>query len=156
MSKTKNFCLLATVCFISFFATSSSAGLFGSENPFAQFYFNHIGKLNILKSKTIEISSGDPQLVHGTNSNDDGPKLIEDGYGQIGYSYFNAGSINESDAIAFGRQIHAAIVLLYAPYTPDMPGDDPVAFADFQQKARVWRALSQKPPLPKKCIGFLS
>jgi len=32
--------------------------------------------------------------------------------------------------------------------------DDSAAFADFQEKAKVWQALSQKPPLPDEARRF--
>ena len=104
--------------------------------------------------KSVEIPTGKPQLVHGTYVRQDNEKMAEDNYYRLGQSLFSASSINERDAISFGRKIHAAMVVLYAPYTLDMLADDPTALADFQQKAGVWQALAHKPPLPEEAHRF--
>ena len=39
-------------------------------------------------------------------------------------------------------------------HSEQLLADDATAFADFQQKAQVWLALPQKPPLPEEARRF--
>jgi len=152
MFKLAKFYLLAAVILMSGCAT---AGMLGSENPFVKFYIDQTGGRNLTDQKDLEIPSGDPQLMQGTNVYEDDKRMAENNYRRLGYSLFSDASINQAYAVIFGRDVHAAAVVLYAPYTSDMyPENDPEVFAEFQQKANEWRALVQKPKLPEEARRF--
>ena len=153
MLKLTHFYLLAAVILMSGCATT--VGMLGSESPFGQFYIDQTGGRNVLDQKDLEIPSGDPQLTQGTNVYEDDKRMAEENYRRVGYSLFSAASINQAYAVILGRNVHAAAVILYAPYTSDMyPENDPAVLADFQQRANEWRALPQKPKLSEEARRF--
>ena len=94
--------------------------------PYSKFYLDRTGGIDITKSPLVEISSEEPKVSCGYNKEEDFQRMIENGYFLIGYSSFNAGSINKDGAIFQAKKIHASIVILYSQYTNTVSGAIPL------------------------------
>ena len=52
--------------------------------------------------------------------------MYEDGYVMIGYSSFNAGEVDENEAISQAKKVHASVVYIYTNYTNTNSGAMPL------------------------------
>jgi hypothetical protein len=104
--------------------------LFGCATPFAQFYYDQTGGIDITKISTVIISTDNPKLFRGNDPDKDSQQMLEDGYTLLGYSSFNAGNVNEDGAINQAKDIHASVVVLYSKYTNTLSGSMPLTLPD--------------------------
>ncbi len=88
--------------------------LSGCANPFAQYYHDATGGTDVTKSPAVILPSGEPKLVRGTKPDEDNLRMLEAGYGKLGYSYFKAAGMDDKEALAQARAVHAEIVIVYA------------------------------------------
>lgn len=117
------------VCLVAGFS-ALTAGC--STNNFAKFYTGNKGEEVIANKHKIVLPSGPPVITRGTSVEADEKRMLQDGYLQIGYSSFNAGQVNEKDAIKHGEDIHAAVVVLYSAYTHTNSGAIPLTMPNTQ------------------------
>ncbi len=68
--------------------------LSGCANPYAKFYFDKTGGVDITKMPNIVQYDGEPRLFTGQNLDEDAQRLLEDGYVLIGISSFNGANVN--------------------------------------------------------------
>lgn len=106
--------------------------LSGCAGPFGQFYYDQTGGVDITQVPSVLVSNDPPTLIRGSHPEKDGQKMLEDGYLIVGYSSFNAGNVNENDAITQAKKVHAAVVLLYSRYTNTVSGAMPLTLPDTQ------------------------
>jgi hypothetical protein len=117
---------------IKLFVVISSLFVSGCASPFAQFYFDKTGGLDITKKPYVILSNDTPKIFRGSDLNIDYQRMLEDGYGLVGYSSFNAGNVNENDAISQAKKVHASVVLIYSRYTNTVSGVVPLTLPDTQ------------------------
>lgn len=102
----------------------------GCATPFAQFYYDRTGGVDLTKAPSIVLPTGKPQVYRGNDPEQDALKMFEDNYNLVGYSSFNAGNVNETGAIAQAKKVHAAVVILYSKYTGTISGSIPLTLPD--------------------------
>jgi serine protease Do len=78
-------------------------------------------------SAYIEMHQGEPKVFSGRNSDDEFHQTMAEGWIPIGYSSFNAGSADQSLALAHARKIGAAMVTLSSSYTGTVSGAAPLS-----------------------------
>ncbi len=106
--------------------------LAGCTNNFAKFYTGSKAE-EVLAHKNELVLSGDPPtVIRGTSPAADDLRMFQEGYVKIGYSTFNAGRVNEKDAVTHGEDIHAAVVILYSAYTHTHSGAVPLTVPNTQ------------------------
>lgn len=89
----------------------------GCATPFSTFYHDKTGGLDITQIPYIIVTNEDPKLIQGSDDEMDSMKMLEDGYVLIGYSLFNSGDVNISDAIDQAKTVKAAVVFVYSKHT---------------------------------------
>jgi hypothetical protein len=104
----------------------------GCAGPFGQFYYDLTGGVDITELASVAIPSEEPKLLRGSDQEKDAYRMLEDGYGIVGYSSFNAGNVNEKGAIIQAKKVHAAVVLVYGQYTNTVSGAMPLTLPDTQ------------------------
>lgn len=109
---------------------SSCAG----GNPYAKFYQDRSGRVDITKDPRVVLPTGKPELFRGTDLDADYVRMSEDGYGLVGISSFNGSdNVNVSSALKQAAQIHASVVLVYSKYTNTVSGSIPWTTPDTQR-----------------------
>jgi hypothetical protein len=104
----------------------------GCLNPYGQYYTDHTGGANILENPNIIVSTDEPKLIQGSNVENDGIRMLEDGYLLIGVSSFNAANVNQKSAIEQAKKVHADTVIVYSQYTNTVSGSMPVTVPNTQ------------------------
>jgi hypothetical protein len=104
--------------------------LCGCSSPFSQFYYDRTGGIDISKSPNIILTKEDPKLNRGGNPELDTQRMLEDGFGLIGFSHFNAGNVNEHEAIWQAKKVKASVILIYSNYTTTVSGTLPLTLPD--------------------------
>lgn len=104
----------------------------GCAAPFSQFYYDKTGGIDITTIPTVIISQDEPKVFRGNKQEEDSFRMLEDGYGLVGYSSFNAGNVNENGAVAQAKKVHASAVILYSEYTETVSGTLPLTLPDTQ------------------------
>ena len=87
--------------------------LSGCANPFVQFYKDGTGGVDLAKSSSVVLPGGEPKLVQGADVASDTQRMLEDGYSRVGYSLFNAATVDKDDALTQAKAVHAEIVIVY-------------------------------------------
>src|SRR5262245_36116984 len=90
-----------------------AALLQGCATPFAKHYHDQTGGIDLSKLPHVILPTGEPQVHRGGNPENDGLRMLEDNYGLIGYSSFNAGNVNENGAITQAKKVNASVIILY-------------------------------------------
>jgi len=106
---------------VAFASLLLGLSLSGCVNPYTKFYVDSTGGF----TNNVILSDAEPKIVRGTTINADGQGLMENGYGMVGYSSFNAARGSPSDAIEQGRNVHAEFVVFYSQYTNTVSGSMP-------------------------------
>lgn len=104
--------------------------LTGCANPFVKFYQDSTGGIDLTKAPSVVLPTGEPKLFQGSNPEIDHQHMLEDGYNFIGFSSFNGGNVNVSDALTQAKAIYAEIVLTYSKYTDTRSGVAPLMLPD--------------------------
>ena len=112
--------ILITLCFL----------LIGCANPFSRFYNDQTGGHDLTPFAIIP--NGEPKLVRGNDVDKDNLRMMEDGYALIGYSSFNAGKVDEKEALVQAKKVNAATVIVYSKYINTASGHTPLILPDTQ------------------------
>lgn len=99
--------------------------LVGCANPYAAYYFDQTGGMDITKSDRIVLSGVPPTVYRGQDPEADRKALLQNGYAMVGYSHFNAASASDSQLIAQAKKVHAELVITYSAYTNTVSGAIP-------------------------------
>lgn len=102
----------------------------GCATPFAQFYNDTVGGMDVTKHPNVVLSTGEPKVIRGNIEEQDSLKMLEDCYYSVGYSSFNAGNVDENGAITQAKKVHASVVILYSKYTGSVSGALPLTLPD--------------------------
>ncbi|NCA70503.1 MAG: PDZ domain-containing protein [Sphingobacteriia bacterium] len=108
----------------------ASTWLQGCATPFSEFYYDFTEGVDLTKDPRVVLPTGDPQLYRGTDPEQDAVRMFQDGYILIGYSQFNAGRVDEDDAVRHAKSLHASVVILYSKYTGSVSGVVPLTLPD--------------------------
>ena len=106
--------------------TLIALGLVGCANPYAAFYFDQTGGLDITQSDRVVLSDAPPKVYRGNDPEADRKTLLQNGYALVGYSHFNAASASESQLIAQAKKVRAEMVVTYSAYTNTVSGTIPL------------------------------
>jgi hypothetical protein len=104
----------------------------GCENPYSQFYADFTGGKNVLEDSSIIMPTNEPSLIQGSNMGKDDKRMLEEGYILLGYSAFNAATMNQNLAIQQAVKIHADTVIVYSAYTNTLSGIMPMTVPNTQ------------------------
>jgi len=102
----------------------------GCSTPYAQFYQDRSGGIDLTKSDSFILSTGEPRLIRGSTPEDDYVRMLEDGFSLIGISSFNGADVNEKGAVDQAKKVHASIVIVYAKYSGTVSGVMPITTPD--------------------------
>ena len=105
-----------------------------AANPFSQFYYDQTGGIDLTTLNTVILPglNEKPILYRGNTPEEDRIKMLENGYGIVGYSSFNAGNVNENDVFVQAKKVHASVIVLYSQYTNTVSGSLPLTLPDNQ------------------------
>lgn len=103
-----------------------AAGLVGCANPYASFYFDQTGGLDVTQSDRVVLSDAPPKIYRGSEPGADGKALLQMGYAMVGYSHFNAASASEPQLVEQAKKVHAEMVVTYSEYTNTVSGSIPL------------------------------
>ena len=114
--------------FILVIIIGSTLIITGCASPYSKFYTDMTnGASDITKAKIAIITDIDPEIRRGsTNKENDERLMSEDNYEPIGYSEFNAGNVDTDGALSKGREVHAAVIIIYSQYTGTQSGYMPM------------------------------
>ena len=98
----------------------------GCATPFARFYYDRTGSVDLTKVPSVVLPTGEPHVYRGNGPEQDALKMFEDNYNLVGYSSFNAGNVDENGAITQAKKVHATVVILYSKYTGTISGSIPL------------------------------
>jgi hypothetical protein len=98
----------------------------GCVSPYAQFYKDTSGGIDVSTHPMVIQSNDPPQLFSGSNQLDDEIIMLEKGYSLIGYSSFNAANGSDAQAILQAKKVHAHVVIVYRNYTNTRSGSLPM------------------------------
>lgn len=71
----------------------------GCESPFGEFYCDLTGGVDVTTLPGAIISKEVPKLHRSNDPEKDALRMLEDGYIMVGYSSFNAASVDENGAL---------------------------------------------------------
>ena len=108
------------------------AFLVGCANPYSKYYNDCTGGINILENPNIIVPTNKPNLIQGSNIENDAIQMAENGYILLGESSFNAGPINQNSAIDHAKKIYADTVIVYSQYTNTVSGSLPLTVPNTQ------------------------
>jgi len=111
---------------------STAFTITGCTNPYSQYYTDLTGGQNVFESPKVILPTEKPKLIYGTNREIDEKKMLEDGYLPLGFSSFNAGEINQKEALKHAKKIHASTVIVYYNYTGTVSGVMPINMPNTQ------------------------
>ncbi len=95
----------------------------GCTSPYSKFYVDKTGGVDITKST---INTGDVEVRHGANVDSDIRSMLENNYGLIGFSSFNASNVSDDGAISKAKEVHASVLILYSQYSGTKSGYTPL------------------------------
>ncbi len=101
-------------------------------NPYSNFYTDLTGGVDILENPNIIVPTDKPNLIQGSNIENDGIRMLENGYLLIGESSFNAGNAHQNMAIEHAKKVHADTVIVYSQYTNTLSGSMPLTVPNTQ------------------------
>lgn len=103
----------------------------GCASPYAKFYKDNIGGIDVTKNPNVIQSKEPPQLINGSGLLEDEYRMVEGGYLGIGYSSFNASNVSDAQAIQQAKKVHAHTVIIYKTYTNTRSGSVPFTSPDY-------------------------
>jgi PDZ domain len=95
-------------------------------NPYGKFYTDLSSGADVKSAPFVETHSGNPEILEGSNSDEEIDQLIANGWLAIGYSSFSAGSVDPSMALAHAQQIGAHLVVVSNSYQGTVSGSMPL------------------------------
>ena len=121
---------LATAAIILLFLSGCAA------NPFSQFYFDYTGGRDVTTLPGVAAPDGAPEVYTGQDVDADIQQMWENGYELLGYSSFNASKATEQQALAHGKSVKAAVILVYTEYAETLSGAVPLMLPQTLQKCK--------------------
>lgn len=106
--------------------------LSGCANPYAKFYQDRTGGIDITKAPSVQLYNGEPKLFNGQNPDEDGQKMQEDGFVLVGISSFNGANVSYDKSLSKARDVHAEVVLCYSKYSGTNTGVMPLTLPNNQ------------------------
>ena len=110
----------------------------GCANPYAKFYNDLSGGINVLENPNFIIATNKPKLVQGSDTEKDTLRMMEEGYVLLGVSSFNAGNVNQRGAANHAAKVHADTVIVYNSYTGTVSGSMPLTMPNTQSSYHLW------------------
>jgi hypothetical protein len=107
--------------------------LTGCANGFEKFYRETPIAAETMKSPYTLPSPPTPKVyVYSSDLKSDNQRLTEDGYVEIGYVSFsgNANKVSESQAVAQGKKVSAALIMIHSQYLETVSGVVPYTVAN--------------------------
>lgn len=106
--------------------------LVGCANPFKDSYNDNIGGgIDIHRNSWLILSSEDPKLLPGNDIKEDHQKMLEDGYLLLGSSsFFYDSEVDKKQALSYGKELHASVILFYSQYAHTESGVTPFDVSD--------------------------
>lgn len=98
----------------------------GCATPFAQFYYDQTGGVDLSKLPSVVLPTSEPQIYRGNDQEQDALKMFEDNYNLVGYSSFNGGNVDENGAVTQAKKVNASVVIWYSKYTGAVSGSVPL------------------------------
>ncbi len=105
--------------------------LAGCANPFAQFYQDRTGGIDLTKAPVI-LPTGEPKLFRGNDPKVDAQNMLEEGYVLLGLSAFNAANVRATGAIDQAKTAKAEAVIVYSKHTGTNTGVMPLTLPTTQ------------------------
>lgn len=109
-----------------------AALLCSCANPYAQFYTDTTGGVDVSSIREIPSSGHAPELRQSRGQELDEIEMLEAGYALIGYSSFNGGDINSSSALRHGARVGADVVIVAQQYSNSVSGTMPLTLPTSQ------------------------
>ena len=120
MNKASLLCIIVVAVFASC----------ATMNPFANYYHDNTGGIDIASSKKVILPIGEPKIVQGIDPKTDYNLMLENAYSLIGYSSFDGPAIENSGAIEVAKQVHASVIIIYSKYKETLNGSIPLVLPD--------------------------
>ncbi|MBK9444877.1 MAG: PDZ domain-containing protein [Betaproteobacteria bacterium] len=118
--------------FLFFFVGFTALFLQGCATPFSDHYRDLTQGRDIATSPRAVLGTGEPVVYRGGDKALDYIKMIEDGYGLLGYSSFNGPSVSLDGAIEQAKKAKATTLLWYSKYTNTVSGVVPLTLPSTQ------------------------
>jgi hypothetical protein len=115
--------------------------LSGCANPYAKFYQDRTGGIDITKAPSVQLYNGEPKLFNGQNPDADGQKMQEDGFVLVGISSFNGANVSYDKSLSKARDVHAEVVLCYSKYSGTNTGVMPLTLPNNQTSTTTMQAM---------------
>ncbi|ANB73897.1 hypothetical protein AYM40_17145 [Paraburkholderia phytofirmans OLGA172] len=100
--------------------------LAGCANPYAQYYNDRTGGIDITKAPGIIVSHNPPVVLRGSDPETDYQAMFGDGFRLLGYSSFNGKEASERQVKQQAETVKADRVLVYAKYSGTEQGAVPL------------------------------
>lgn len=97
-----------------------------AENPFRQYYVDRTGGADITKSDRIVLADAPPEIIGGSNLDEDAQRMLENGYVLLGFSSFFGPSGQEAKVREQAASLHAAVAIIYSNYKDTLSGSMPL------------------------------
>ncbi|WP_144162831.1 PDZ domain-containing protein [Paraburkholderia sp. BCC1885] len=91
--------------------------LAGCANPYAQYYNDRTGGIDITKATGVIVSDTPPVIIRGSDPETDYQTMFGDGFRLLGYSSFNGKEGREYQVKQQAEAVKAVRVLLYEKYS---------------------------------------
>ncbi len=104
----------------------------GCANPYAQFYTDYTGGVNVLEDQRFIVGTDEPRLLQGSTIEQDEQRMLEDGYVLLGVSSFNGAEEDQRAAIQQAKKVHADRVIAYCQYRNTVSGSMPFTTPDIE------------------------
>ena len=95
-------------------------------NPYTKFYKDSLGGKLVSDIPELIVSTDEPKIYSSNDLETDLQRLTMNNYALIGYSSFNAGSVNQKGAIEHGKTVGASLILVTSKYTNTVSGNIPL------------------------------
>jgi len=98
----------------------------GCANPYAQYYNDRTGGIDVTKSPGVVVSHNPPVVIRGTDPDSDYQTMFGDGFRLLGYSSFNGKEASEYQVKQQAEAVKAERVIVYAKYSGTEHGAMPL------------------------------
>lgn len=103
-----------------------------TTNPYSQYYQDNTRGMHAANIRNDYSPSSAPLVYQGKNPEQDAKAMLENGFGLIGWSSFNAGPIDQDQAVRQARSLRANAVIVYSTYTHTLSGALPLTLPEVQ------------------------
>lgn len=99
-------------------------------NPFNKFYQDRTGGFDVSTNPLCVLPTEEPKIYSGNDLDLDYQNMMENGYGLLGFSSFNASEVNKGQLINQAKKVKAEVVIFYSKYTNTISGSIPLTLPD--------------------------